>query len=145
MLWGRLRHVIPQRRAEGKQDAPSTLNSFHFKEEHLFDKLFLEYSKQWSRLDFISHASLTWLLMVLILSCYKPPLWGQNRWLSSRARQCNLTTSVALHRPQTGWCAPSGASPEPRISFSHCLYFTVLGCFIVYTVINVGSLEYFAV
>lgn len=76
MPWGRLRHAIPTRR-EVNQDAPSTLNSIHFKREKHSDKLLLKYSKQWSRLNSISRGSLTWLLVVMIFSCYVPKFWGQ--------------------------------------------------------------------
>lgn len=100
MLWGKVWCAIPQRR-EGNQDAPTTWSSIHLTEENLFDKLLLKYSKQWSRLDFISHASLTRLLIVLIFLCYVPKFWCQTCAVhpQSGTSTSNLIISMVLHRP----------------------------------------------
>lgn len=102
-----------------------------FKDENLFDKLLLKYSKQWPRLGFISHAILIRLL-IFIFSYYGSKFGGQNP-------QSGTSIHPTWPGLTKGLQAPSWASTKPRIFFPlllfHCSW--MLYCFLLLLMLEV--------
>lgn len=134
--WGR-KTCNPTEKSRRESRSSTTTKSICFKDENLFDKLLLKYSKQWPRLGFSSHAILLWFL-IFIFSCYGSKFWGQNPQsgisMSIQPDQASVRADRLLAKLQL----------SPGFS-SLCFYFIALECFTVFfTVIDVRSLECFA-